>query len=212
MNAEFLSDVEVVRVTNREFVTVKREDLKGDFDLMVDISTFEVDNEKAQDLGFMLQTLGPNMDPRITTKLLSKIADLKRMPELAEELRNWQPQPDPVQQQLQQLELQLKQAEIQKVQSEIQLNQAKAQQTMVDAAHTDLDRVEQERGVKQAREVQKQQAQARGNQDLAITNALLKGRKPEETAPNIEAAIGYGTLSDAKREEQLLGAPSAPAI
>src|SRR5690606_2895379 len=52
MNAEFLSDVEVVRVTNKEFVQINREELAseaGEFDLSVDISTFEVDNAKAQD-------------------------------------------------------------------------------------------------------------------------------------------------------------------
>jgi hypothetical protein len=205
MNSMFLSDEEVVRVTNKQFVSIKREELQGEFDLTVDISTFEVDNTKAQDLGFMLQTLGPNMDPSISMMILSEIAELKRMPVLAERLRNWHPQPDPVQQQLQQLELQLKQAEIQKIQSDIMLNQAKAQQAQATAGLKQLDAVEQESGTKHARKMVETQAQARSNQHLEITKALLKGRKPDESAPDVQSAIGYNTLSTALEEQNLLG-------
>src|SRR5690606_12328896 len=131
MNAAFLSEEEVVRITNEEFVTIRREDLKGNFDVKVDISTFEVDSEKAQDLGFMLQTLGPNMDPSISMMLLAEIAELKRMPVLAHRLRTWQPPPpDPVQQQIQQLQLLKLQKEIERLDSEIQLNMAKARDAM----------------------------------------------------------------------------------
>lgn len=126
MNGEFLSDKEVIRVTNKQYTTVNREDLKGNFDLEVDIATAEVDNEKAQDLGFMLQTLGPNMDPKITMMILAEIADLKRMPSLAEKLRTYEPQPDPMQEQAKQLELAKLQAEVQKLQAEVQKIQAEA--------------------------------------------------------------------------------------
>lgn len=207
MNSEFLSDTEVIRVTNSEFVSINREDLNGEFDLSVDISTFEVDNSKAQDLGFMLQTLGPNMDPQITMRILAEIAELKRMPALAQQLRTWRPQPDPAVEQLKQLEIQAKQMEIQKLQSEIILNQAKAQQAGATAGLKELDRVEQETGTKHARKVVETQAQARGNLHLEVTKALLKSRKPEETAPNIDAAIGYNAVSDAIEEQRLLGSP-----
>jgi hypothetical protein len=50
MNQVFLSEEETVRITNKEFVVIKREDLAGNFDLVTDISTAEVDNNKAQDL------------------------------------------------------------------------------------------------------------------------------------------------------------------
>lgn len=203
MNSEFLSDVEVIRVTNKEFVSIKREDLKGDFDLAVDISTFEVDNEKAQDLGFMLQTLGPNMDPRIAMQILAEIAELKRMPVLAETLRRWQPQPDPVQQQLQQLEILKAQAEIQKLQSEIVLNQARAEEALSTAGKKHLDRIEQETGTAHARKIVEQQAQARGNASLEVTKALLKPVKEGERPPNIEAAIGHNALSEAMQDEKL---------
>lgn len=197
MNAEFLSEEEVIRVTNKEFVVIRREDLKGNFDLETDISTAEVDNAQAQDLGFMLQTMGPNMDPTIATNLiLSEIARLKRMPVLAESLRTWQPQPDPMEEQLKQLELQKLQIEIEKLQSEVMLNQAKAQSEAMNANQKDLDIVEQETGTKHERDLDLHKAQSRGNQNLQIAKALTTPRKEGESAPDIEAAIGFNQLSD----------------
>ena len=58
MNSEFLSDEEIVRVTNEEFVAINREDLGGMYYIKLNISTAEADNEKAQELSFMLQTMG----------------------------------------------------------------------------------------------------------------------------------------------------------
>ena len=194
MNTEFLSEEEVVRVTNKQYVTIKREDLKGNFDLKVDIST--VDNAKAQDLGFMLQTLGPNMDPSITMMILSEIAELKRMPVLAEKLRNYQPQPDPLVVQEKQLEIEKLKAEIAKLQSETMKNQAMAGKTQTEAQGKAIDNVLTESGVKHIQEMEKQQAQSRGNQNLEIIKGLLKPLKQGEQAPNIDAAIGYNAISD----------------
>lgn len=196
MNAEFLSEEEVVRVTNKQYVTIKREDLKGNFDLKVDISTAEVDNAKAQDLGFMLQTLGPNMDPSITMMILSEIAELKRMPVLAEKLRTYQPQPDPLVVQEKQLEIEKLKAEIAKLQSEVMKNQAMAGKTQTEAQGKAIDNALTESGVKHIQEMEKQQAQSRGNQNLEIIKGLLKPIKQGEQAPNIDAAIGYNAISD----------------
>ena len=196
MNAVFLSEKEVIRVTNKEFITVKREDLIGNFDLETDISTAEVDNAKAQDLAFMLQTLGPNSDPGIVMMILAEIADLKRMPELANKLRNWRPQPSPEQQELQRLEIEKARKEVEKLQSEIALNNAKAQEALASKDQKNLDYVEQETGTKHARDMEKQRGQAQGNQALEITKALTKSLKEGEQRPNLEAAIGFNQLSD----------------
>ncbi|AEJ81607.1 portal protein [Erwinia phage vB_EamP-S6] len=196
MNYAFLSDKEVIRVTNRDFVPVEREDLKGQFDLEVDISTAEIDNAKAQDLGFMLQTIGPNMDASITNMILGEIADLKRMPALAENIRNFKPEPDPFAEQMKQLELQKAQMEIAKLQSDIELNQAKARQTQSDADKKDLDYLEQETGTKHAREMEKDQAQAQGNQNLEVTKALLAPQDKTVPQENVERAVGYNYLNE----------------
>lgn len=197
MNAVFLSEKEVVRVTNTEFVTVSREDLAGNFDLEVDISTAEVDNQKSQDLSFMLQTLGPNGDPSMVMMILAEIADLKRMPELAQKLRTFQPPPpSPEQQRMTELEIQKAELENQLLQSEIELNQAKAQSEMAKKEQADLDYVEQETGTAHEREMAKQRAQSQGNQNLQVTKALTTPTKEGEKKPDLTAAIGFNRISD----------------
>lgn len=210
MNAVFMSEKEIIRVTNEEFVTVKREDLIGNFDLETDISTAEVDNAKSQDLAFMLQTVGPNTDPSIMMMILADIADLKRMPELAERIRRWKPEPTPEQQQLQQLEIQKAVLENQKIQSEIDLNMAKAEEARANKDLANLDYVEQESGTKHARDLEKQKAQSQGNQNLQVTKALTAPRKEGEKAPNLNAAIGFNQVSDKLDEPR--PEPSVPGM
>jgi len=196
MNAVFLSKEEVIRVTNSEFVTVKREDLQGNFDLDTDISTAEVDNQKAQDLAFMLQTIGNNMDMSITLMILAEIAELKRMPELAEKLRRFKPEVTPEQQQMQALQLEEMKLKVEELRSKVELNRAKAAEALASKDQKNLDYLEQETGTKHARDMQKQGAQARGNQDLQVTKALTTPTKQGENRPDVEAAIGFNEISD----------------
>jgi hypothetical protein len=195
MNAEFLSEKEVVRVTNGQFVTINREDLKGNFDLETDISTTEVDNAKAQDMAFMLQTIGPNM-PELAQLIMADIAELKRMPGLAHKISNFRPQPSPEEQEMQQLAMEKARMEVALLESEIQLNQAKAQAALASGNKTVLDSVEQETGTTHARNMQKQQAQGRANQHLQVTKALTQPMKEGEKRPDVEVAIGFNELSD----------------
>lgn len=202
MNAVFLSEKEVIRITNEEYVEVSREDLKGNFDLEVDINTAEIDNQKSQDLGFMIQTLGNTVDQTITLKLLAKVAELKRMPELAHELKTWQPQPDPMEEQLKQLALEKAQLENEELKSNIRLNDAKAQRELAMKDTENLDYLETESGTKHAREMEKQKAQSQGNQNLQVTKALTQPTKEGETTPNISAAIGYNALTDGNSTQE----------
>jgi len=112
MNGTFLSDSEVVRVTNEEFVHISREDLEGNYDFSVDIATAEIDEAKAQDLGFMIQTIGPGMDWQLRNTILSQIARLKRMPDLAKAIEEWKPPQDEAKEQQAQLEYEKMRAEI----------------------------------------------------------------------------------------------------
>lgn len=195
MNGAFLSEEEVVRITNDEFITVKREDLAGNFDLIVDISTAEVDNKKAQDLAFMLQTMGNTVDFGMVKIILVEIAKLQRMPDLARMLEKFEPQPDPIEEQLKQLAVAKAQKEIEKIQSEIDLNIAKAERERNQADQVNLDTVEQETGTKHERDMEKQRGQSQGNQNLEVTKALVKPKKREEDKPDIEAAVGFNELS-----------------
>ena len=112
MNAEFLEEEEVVRVTNQEFVAIRRDDLAGNFDLKLTISTAEADNEKASDLSFMLQTMGNNMPQEYSTIILEEIATLRKMPHLAKKIKDFVPQPDPLAQRKAELEVELLQAQV----------------------------------------------------------------------------------------------------
>jgi len=205
MNAVFLSDEEVVRVTNEEFVTIRREDLKGEFDYKVDISTAEVEDQQAKDLAFMLQTMGPNMDFAMTQMILAEIARLKKMPELADRIMRFKPEPDPLQQQIQQLEIAKLQAEIEQIKAKTQEHLANAAKKASEKDKADLDFVEQESGVTHARNLQQTQAQGRANQDLQVTKALTTPRKVEEKDPDIEAAVGFNALTDVRDQEITLG-------
>ena len=182
MNAEFLSDTEVVRVTNDEFTTVRRDDLAGNFDLKLSISTAEEDNNKAEQLGFLLQTVGPNSDPELMKMILSDIAKLRKMPDLAHKIESFQPQPDPMQQKKVQLEIALLEAQLANEQAKAQMHQATAQLEMAkvgteqakqgnmksDTDLKNLDFVEQESGVKQERALQQTGEQARSQAQLKV--------------------------------------------
>ena len=212
MNAAFLSEEETIRITNEEFKTVRREDLKGNFDLEVDISTAEIDAQQAQDLAFLLQTLGNTVDVGITLMILSDIARLKKMPELAEKLARFQPQPDPLAQELQKLQIEELRMKIMKLKAEAGLTDAKTEETEAKTDAINLDFVETETGTKHARDMEKQRGQAEGNIDLEVTKALLKPKKEGERDGDVEAAIGYSKVANQRDNEDNVrsAVPAAP--
>lgn len=132
-NSEFLEEEEIVRVTNEQYVPVRKDDLEGRIDIEISISTAEDNAAKSQELSFLLQTLGPNEDPAIRRELMADIMDLMRMPDQAKRMRDYQPQPDPLQEQLKQLELQRLMLENKKLEAEIQDKLARAGENTVDA-------------------------------------------------------------------------------
>jgi hypothetical protein len=174
MNSEFLSDEEVIRITNDEFVKVRRDDLAGEFDLKLSISTAEEDDHKAQQLAFLLQTVGPDEDPEMRRMILADICKLNKMPELAQKIKAYQPQPDPMQQKMQELAIAKAEAEIEEIRARAQghisgaiLHEEKVNSEKVKQGHIksdtdlkDLNFVEQESGVTQERELQKQREKA----------------------------------------------------
>ena len=200
MNAEFLSDEEIIRVTNEEFIAVNREDLGGMYDIKLNISTAEADTEKAQELSFMLQTMGNNMPPEMAQMVLADIAKLRKMPELSKKIAEYQPQPDPMQQQKAQLELQLLQAQVANEQAKAQENQvdvglkqakitteqAKARSMSSKSDLDDLDFVNKESGVLDAnkegqmklaheQEMQKKEFDRVSNLDNKALDSMMQG-------------------------------------
>ena len=161
MNAEFLEDEEIIRITNEKFVAINRNDLGGKYDIKLNISTAEADEQKGSELAFMLQTMGNTMPPEMSQMILADIAKLRKMPDLAKRIEEYQPQPDPLVQQKAQLDLALLQAQIanetakgRENEVDVQLKTAKTQteQAKARGMHSssdlsDLDFVEKESGV-----------------------------------------------------------------
>lgn len=186
MNQAWLSEEEVIRITEEEFVPVRRDDLAGNIDLELSISTAEEDNNKAQELAFMLQTMGNNMAPEMSRLILADIARLRKMPDLAKQIEEYQPQPDPIAEKQAQLQVALMEAELAEKQTLIELNKAKIQTEAAKANHlnsqadlADLDFVEQESGVKQERDLQKQGAQAQAQAATKVLEHELRKREPK---------------------------------
>lgn len=193
MNAVFLNEEEVVRVTNEEFVKIRRDDLAGNFDLKLSISTAEEDNNKAQELAFMLQTMGNNMDPSMSKIILSDIARLRKMPDLAEKIENFEPQPDPLAQKQAELQVQLMEAQLrtelakateaeanaQLILAKIGTESAKQGNLQSDTDQKNLDFVEQESGVKQERDLQLHGEQARSQAQLKVLDNEFKMKQEQ---------------------------------
>lgn len=131
-NAEFLEEEEVVRITNAEFVPVRKDDLGGRIDIEIAVATAEDNSAKAEQLSFLLQTMGPNQDFQVTQLMMSELARLSRMPELEQKIKEYQPQPDPMQEQMKQLELMKAQMEIEKMKADIADKYARAGENEVD--------------------------------------------------------------------------------
>jgi hypothetical protein len=167
MNSEFLSEEEVIRITNEEFISVRRDDLEGNIDILLDISTAEADEQKASELAFMLQTIAPNEDPEVRKMLLAEIFKLRKMPELSKRIAEYQPPPDEEAIKKAKLENALLEAQIYKENSmaeenlanaklyeaRVGLETARAANTESDRDLKDLKYVEQESGTLHAREL-----------------------------------------------------------
>lgn len=198
MNTEFLSEREIIRVTNEDFVEIQRDKLFGKYDLKLNISTAEEDNTKAEELSFMLQTIGNTIGPGLVQTVLADIARLRKMPDLAKKIEMYAPQPDPLEQMSRELDLEERKANIMERQAiaqerlaQAQLNMARANTESVKQGHlqsatdlNNLDLVEQESGVKQERELQKQGEQARANMKLKILEKGLEHAIPPAQKPD----------------------------
>lgn len=187
-DAEFLDEETQFRITNEEFIWLKRDDLGAKIDIDLAISTSEDNKATASELGFLLQTIGPNEDPEIRKIIISDICDLYNKPELAKKIRDYQPQPDPLQTRLQELQCQMLEAQIEnerakggraEVDSDLKraktdVERAKAENIASNTDKTDLDYLQQYYGVqdksKQAFELEKNKQ----NNDAKLTSEALK--------------------------------------
>ena len=195
MNAIFLSEEEVIRITNEEFVTVKRDDLEGKIDISLTISTAEADEHKAEELAFMLQTTGQTMGPEFSQIILSEIATLRKMPSLSKAIKEYTPEPSPQEQEKEALEIELLKAQIANEYAKANENNANAtldnakaqvEGATVDNVQSDTDLknlefVETETGTKHERDVDKISTQAESQAMKSIVEDRLITEKEAAT-------------------------------
>ena len=177
MISEFMEPEEVERITGEKYVPFDAADIGSKIDVRIEVNTAETDAAKAADISFMLQTMAQSLPFELTKILLAEQADLKKMPHLAKEIRGYTPKPDPMAQQMKQLELQKMQVEIAERASRAEENkadlklksakaineQAKARMTHADADIKDLDFVEKSTGKDKEFEMQKEQQKLKGD-------------------------------------------------
>ncbi len=192
MNALFLEEEEVVRVTNENFVPVKRDDLSGEYDLRINVSTPEEDQSKSQNLSFILQTLGNNLPPEVPIKIMAKIVKLHKLPDLAHYLDTWEPQPDPLAEAMKELEIaklkaetallnaQAREADAKSFvqQAKVGVENARAGQMQSQTDKNNLDFYDKANGTdhERAKELQQQKL------DTEVTKDVLKNQNQLELA------------------------------
>lgn len=191
MNSAFLSDDTILRITDDNEIFIKRDDFAHMYDLSISVSTAEADHEKANKLSFLLQTLGNNIGFEFTQLILTEIADLMKMPYLAEKIRTFTPTPDPLAQKRQELELQLLEAQIANEQAKAQENavdvELKYAKTQTEYAKTnklssetdklDVQTLNDFTGLSHDRELEKEQAKRK--LDNTDKNGYFNGVIPE---------------------------------
>lgn len=197
-SAEFMEESEIVRVTNDQFVEIRRDDLLGNVDLDIQVSTAEDNASKAQELAFMLQTLGQAMDAPMRNMIMAEIARLHDMPMLEKQLREYQPQPDPAAEQAKQLEIERISLENEKLRADIadkyarsrennidsllKMNKAKVEEMKArklgsEADKLDLDFLTQESGVNHERDMEKKDFDRLAKLDEQAMKAMMTPKK-----------------------------------
>ena len=133
--------------------------------------------------------------PEFAQLILSDIARLRKMPELAKKIETFQPTPDPLEEKIKQLEIQKLEAEIAKLHSEANENNSEADldqaRVNTEGAKADnldsltdmqnLNFVEQEEGTQHDRDVNKVVSQAEAQGRTKVIEGVMKERQIERS-------------------------------
>jgi hypothetical protein len=173
-NVEFLDAEDIMRITNEEVVPGHDDDVSGLIDIDITVSTAEDNAAKAQELGFLMQTMAQSMDEGMRKIIMSEIARLNKMPDLAKMIEEYAPQPDPMAMKIQELQIAKLEAEVFNEQAKGQENavdvelkkaktaveQAKARMAHSETDLKDIDFLEREQGIPHKRELEKEAMKA----------------------------------------------------
>ena len=149
MNQAYLGEEEVIRVTNEQFVTIRRDDLAGEFDLKIDVSTPEKDEDTANKLNMLLQTNAASMDPAEARIYRAKIAKLWKQPDLAKSIETYAPQADPIQDELKALALEEAKLKVMLARKELEEMDSKIIERVSRAEENKYDRLSKEAQAKE---------------------------------------------------------------
>ena len=176
MNAAYLSEEEVVRNTNKEYVKIRRDDLSGSHDITIDIQTPEVNNAIAQDLGMILQTGQQTLPPVVTMKIWSRILKLKGQYDLARQIEDFkpeQPAPDPRQVMLMDMQIEEQRLKIEKAKKDIEEVDSRIHERVSRVIENEKD-VDNKQSQYELRKMQAMESEARTNKLKAETENLDK--------------------------------------
>ena len=188
MNRIFLEDGQVFRITNDKFLAINREFMYGKFDIKLEISTPEENENKINKKSFLLQTLGNTIPFEITRDIMADIAKLENDPVAEERIRSYEPKPDPLEEEKKKLEIELLKAQIAMFGSSVtenttdaELNQAKAQESIAKAAklkaeidNLDLDFVHKAERTSHDRDMEKENLKTNAQLEKARMDAQVK--------------------------------------
>ena len=125
--------------------------------------------------------MGNSMDPSMGQMLLEEIAMLRKMPALAKRIKEYQPQPNPLEEERATLEVELLRAQVanenakaQENQVDVQLKMAKTRNLESKSDTEDLAFLERESGADVDKELQKKDFDRRAQLDLKAADGMLK--------------------------------------
>jgi len=137
MNEVFLTDEQIIRITNSDYLINNRDKEAGKYDLKINIETPEQKQAKIERIAFLMQTTGNSLPFDFTQMQLEKMYELENMPDLAKKIKDYVPEPNPMdqlQQQLIQAQIQQISASAQEDMMDVQLKGAKTQETIAKTA------------------------------------------------------------------------------
>jgi len=195
LNKEFITDDKIIVLSDGSYETIRNDTLQTDINIKVGVSTPELDDKKARDLGFIMQTLGDTVDHTTKHIILADIARLKKRPDLAVQIENIpEPQPSQMEVEIHQLQVELLKAQIQNEYAQAEENVsdstlkdakantevAKTQVLMSNKDLQDLDFLQKKAGTDEIREARGREHQHTLDLEQAMMGGLIKSTEKGE--------------------------------
>ncbi len=140
-NIQHLDQTEIIDLVGNR-VTVDPENLKKDFNIEISVATDASTQAKMQQYNMMLQqsaSMAGSIPPNLMNMIYSKMLYLFDEPMMAEMVKTYQPQPDPMEQQAKQLELAQKDADVKDTHANAAYKQANAASKAKDIQKADSE-------------------------------------------------------------------------